>query len=171
MNIHKQDELAFPPHIVIHSLLNIPSLFTISNRPQQTSPAGSIGSNHRPPYTQHQHHYPNHGQPQQPPHPQHLPQQQQQYNQNSQHSQQPQINRPPLPTASATDQNLNPQSTHLHPQLVANSRASSSSGGNASTVQSTGGGSISGTTGPSPSGVKPEQRLTHEQVNQKKNGN
>ncbi|KAG4070676.1 hypothetical protein HA402_013596 [Bradysia odoriphaga] len=129
-------------------------------RPQQTSPAGSVGSNHRPPYAQHPHHFPHHGQQ---PLPQHL-QPQQQYNQNPQH-QQPQINRPPLPTTSSTDQNLNPQqSTHLHQQHVANSRASSSSGGNASTtVQSTGGGSISGTTGPSPSGVKQEQRLTHEQ--------
>lgn len=86
--------------------------------------------------------------------------------QNSQHSQhqQPQINRPPLPTTTSTDQNVNPQSTHLHPPHIANSRASSSSGGNASTVQSTGGGSISGQTGPSPSGTKQEQRLTHEQV-------
>lgn len=134
-------------------------MLLILHRPQQTSPAGSIGSNHRPPYIQHQHHYPQHGQ-------QPLPQQQ--YNQNSQHPQhqQPQqINRPPLPTTTSTDQNLNLQSTaHLHPQHVANSRASSSSGGNASTVQSTGGGSISGMTGPSPSGVKQEQRLTHEQV-------
>lgn len=155
---------------ICYHAVNVPCNTTITTlilpstnclRPQQTSPAGSVGSNHRPPYGQHPHHFPHHGQQ---PHPQHL-QPQQQYNQNPQH-QQPQINRPPLPTTSSTDQNLNPQqSAHLHAQHVANSRASSSSGGNASTtVQSTGGGSISGTTGPSPSGVKQEQRLTHEQV-------
>lgn len=139
-------------------------IFYLTHRPQQTSPAGSIGSsgNHRPPYSQHQHHYPLHGKSQQQPLPQH--QTQSQYSQNSQH-QQPQINRPPLPTTNSTDQNLNPQTTHLHPpHAVANSRASSSSGGNASTVQSTGGGSISGQTGPSPNAAKQEQRLTHEQV-------
>lgn len=71
------------------------------------------------------------------------------------------MNRPTLPTT--TDQNLNPQSTHLHPQHVANSRASSSSGGNASTTVQSTGGSVSGTTSAA-GGVKHEQRLTHEQV-------
>lgn len=64
-------------------------------------------------------------------------------------------NRAPHP-----DQN---QNLHPHQNISkANSRASSSSGGNASTVHS---GSIGGGTniGPSPSNTKQEQRLTHEQ--------
>lgn len=61
------------------------------------------------------------------------------------------------------DQN---QNIHPHIQGKANSRASSSSGGNASTVHggSIGGSTVAGNIGPSPSGTKQEQRLTHEQV-------
>lgn len=144
-------------------------------RPQQTSPAGSAGSGgtQRPPYpnqpasnavinqSTHSHHYPISTHPAQssiPPHlhPKQLPQQHQQQT----------VNRPPLPPS--VDQNFNAQQLVHQGHMIANanSRASSSSGGNASTVHSQGGGSIVGgaPTGPSPSAAKQEQRLTHEQV-------
>lgn len=101
-------------------------------------------------------------------HPHHYP-----LTQHGQQQKQPQqINRPPLPASISADSNQNVPS-HLQPAQhsiagagLPNSRASSSSGGNASTVQSTGGGSIGGgaQSGPSPNGSKQEQRLTHEQV-------
>lgn len=103
----------------------------------------------------------------QPPFNHYTPQQQQQQlhqlQQNPQHSLQ--TNRPPLPTSTAAaDQNLNVPHFHLNVSGKPSSRASSSSGGNVSTVQSTGAGSIGGTQQAGSTGTKQEQRLTHEQV-------
>lgn len=89
-----------------------------------------------------------------------------------QQQQQPQHSRPPLPSTSPIVEQLLNHQTGLSSQsnhIIANatSRTSVSSGGNASTVQSVGGGSIAGgSTGQSASspGGKQEQRLTHEQV-------
>lgn len=165
----------------IHVHIDLPAQY----RPQQTSPGGSVESGknqrnyasqtssqhlgHSNVMPQHQHYPP-------PAHSQTLPSQinlqlhQQHHAQQQQKLQQyqsQQLNRPPLPVSTVhqiPDQNLN--SHHFSNAAKANSRASSSSGGNVSTVQSTGGGSIGGniqSSVPSPSGAKQEQRLTHEQ--------
>ena len=94
-------------------------------------------------------------------------QQQHQQQQQQQQQQHPQIVRPSIPNTnlSAADQNLNLHFNAANIATKANSRESSSSGGNASVAQSTGAGSIGGgQAGPSPTGTKQEQRLTHEQV-------
>lgn len=99
-------------------------------------------------------------------------QQSSKYLMQQQQQQQIQHNRPPLPsTAPNMDQIINHQTGLSQPNhMIANatSRTSVSSGGNASTVHSMGGGSIAGgSTGQSassPGGSKQEQRLTHEQV-------
>lgn len=145
-------------------------------RPQQTSPVGSIGSENvqqrsvYPSIPQASGQLPNSTVPQQPqfyqqPFNHHTSQQQplHQLQQNPQHSLQ--TNRPPLPTSTAAaDQNLNVPHFHLNVSGKPSSRASSSSGGNVSTVQSTGAGSIGGTQQAGSTGTKQEQRLTHEQV-------
>lgn len=141
-------------------------------RPQQTSPVGSVGSENvqqRSMYSsmpQASGQLPNSTVPQQPQlyqPPFNHQQQSHQLQQNPQHSLQ--TNRPPLPTSTAAaDQNLNVPHFHLNVSGKPSSRASSSSGGNVSTVQSTGAGSTGGTQQAGSTGTKQEQRLTHEQV-------
>lgn len=167
----------------------------IFQRPQQASPVGSVSSSGqqqlRPPphfgaQPQIQQHNPN-----LPPVPQH-----QQQNPHGPHiSPNSNLPPPPqhfnqghhIPPPGIVPHHLPPPHLQTHPQSQqigrqlpppdqnqnihghqgkANSRASSSSGGNASTVHggSIGGGTVAGNIGPSPSGAKQEQRLTHEQV-------